>query len=143
MEELARLIVASNPKANALRTNVQKNAPTKTLPNGRKILANPIQSQAVQSGPIFEAVKKMHPWTTKVTINKNFASTAHRDRKNQGHSAIALFGPFQGGALMVQEPTGRRKITAKNKWHIFNGARDEHWVEPFKGDRWSVVAYRA
>ena len=85
----------------------------------------------------------MHPWTTKVTVNKNFASTAHRDRKNQGHSAIALFGPFQGGALMVQEPTERRKIAAKNKWHIFNGARDEHWVEPFKGDRWSVIAYRA
>ena len=58
MEELARLVMASNPKANALRTNVQKNAPTKTLPNGRKILAKPIQSQAVQSGPIFEAVKK-------------------------------------------------------------------------------------
>ena len=55
----------------------------------------------------------MHPWTTKVTVNKNFASSAHRDRKNQGHSAIALFGPFTGGALMVQEPTGRRKITEK------------------------------
>ena len=143
MEELARLVVASNPKANALRTNVQKNATLKTLPNGRKILANPIQSQAVQSGPIFEAVKKMHPWTTKVTVNKNFASTAHRDRTNQGHSAIALFGPFTGGALIVQEPTGRRKITEKKKWHIFNGARDEHFVEPFKGGRWSVVAYRA
>ena len=115
MEELARLVMASNPKANALRLNVQKDAPTKTLPNGRKILAKPIMSQAVQSGPIFDAVKKMHPWTTKVTINKNFASTAHRDKKNQGHSAIALFGPFTGGALMVQEPKGLRKITEKKK----------------------------
>ena len=115
MEELARLVMASNPKTNALRLNVQKDAPTKTLPNGRKILAKPIMSQAVQSGPIFDAVKKMHPWTTKVTINKNFASTAHRDKKNQGHSAIALFGPFTGGALMVQEPKGLRKITEKKE----------------------------
>ena len=58
MEELARLVMASNPKANALRLNVQKDAPTKTLPNGRKILAKPIQSQALQSGTIFDAVKK-------------------------------------------------------------------------------------
>ena len=57
MEELARLVMASNPRANALRLNVQKNEPTKTLPNGRKILAKPIQSQALQSGPIFDAVK--------------------------------------------------------------------------------------
>ena len=143
MEELTRLVLASNPKENALRTNVQKNATMRTLPNGRKILAKPIQSQALKAGPIFDAVKKMHPWTTQVTLNKNFASSAHRDKKNQGSSAIALFGPFTGGALMVQEPQGLRKITEKRKWHIFNGARDEHWVEPFKGDRWSVVAYRA
>ena len=43
---------------------------------------------------------------------------------------------------MVQEPTGLRRITEKDRWHFFNGARDEHWVEPFKGDRWSVVAYK-
>ena len=50
---------------------------------------------------------------------------------------------FTGGALVVAEPKGQRRITAKNKWHMFNGARDEHWVEPFKGDRWSLIAYRA
>ena len=124
MEELARLVMASNPRANALRLNVQKNEPTKTLPNGRKILAKPIQSQALQSGPIFDAVKKMHPWTTKVTVNKNFASTAHRDKKNQGHSAIALFGPFTGGALMVQEPKGLRKITEKKRNGIYSMAQE-------------------
>ena len=58
MEDLSRLVMASIPKANALRLNVQKDAPTKTLPNGRKILAKPIMSQALQSGPIFDAVKK-------------------------------------------------------------------------------------
>ena len=143
MDGLARLVLASNPKANALRTNVQKDAPLRALPNGRKILAHPIQSQALQSGPIFDAVKKMHPWATQVTLNKNFASTAHRDKKNQGESAIALFGPFTGGALVVAEPKGQRRITVKRRWHMFNGARDEHWVEPFKGDRWSLIAYRA
>ena len=58
MEELTRLVLASNPKENALRTNVQKNATMRTLPNGRKILAKPIQSQALKAGPIFDAVKK-------------------------------------------------------------------------------------
>ena len=50
---------------------------------------------------------------------------------------------FTGGALVVAEPKGQRRITEKRKWHMFNGARDEHWVEPFKGDRWSLIAYRA
>ena len=141
MDHLEALVLASNPKENALRTNVQKDAPKKTLPNGRKILATPIRSKALKSGPIFESVKKMQPWATQITLNKNFASQAHKDKKNQGRSAIALFGNFTGGALMIAEPKGVRKITEKKKWHIFNGARDEHWVEPFKGDRWSVVAY--
>ena len=141
MDHLEQLVMASNPKENALRTNVQKDAQKRTLPNGRKILAKPIRSQALKAGPIFDAVKKMQPWATQITLNKNFASQAHRDKKNQGRSAIALFGNFTGGALMIQEPQGVRKITDKKKWHIFNGARDEHWVEPFKGDRWSVVAY--
>ena len=141
MDHLEALVIASNPKENALRTNVQKDAPKRTLPNGRKILAKPIRSQALKTGPIFQAVKKMQPWATQITLNKNFASQAHRDKKNQGRSAIALFGNFTGGALMIQETQGLRKITEKKKWHIFNGARDEHWVEPFKGDRWSVVAY--
>ena len=143
MDDLARLVIKSDPKANALRTNVQTGAPLRTLQSGRKILAKPIQSQAMRSGPIFDAVKKMHPWATVVTLNKNFASTKHRDKKNQGMSAIALFGPFTGGALMVAEPKGLRKITEKRKWHMFNRARDEHWVEPFTGDRWSLIAYRA
>ena len=43
---------------------------------------------------------------------------------------------------MVAEPTGVRRIATKERWHYFNGARDEHWVEPFRGDRVSVVAYR-
>ena len=115
MDHLEALVMASNPKENALRTNVQKDAPKKTLPNGRKILATPIRSQALKAGPIFESVKKMQPWATQITLNKNFASQAHRDKKNQGRSAIALFGNFTGGALMIAEPKGVRKITEKKK----------------------------
>ena len=101
MDHLEALVLASNPKENALRTNVQKDAPKKTLPNGRKILATPIRSQALKAGPIFDAVKKMQPWATQITLNKNFASQAHKDKKNQGRSAIALFGNFTGGALII------------------------------------------
>ena len=97
MEELARLVLASNPKANALRTNVQKDAPMRTLPNGRTILARPIQSQALRSGPIFDAVKKMHPWATQVTVNKKSPvrhTGMHRERARDealGLSGAALF----------------------------------------------------
>ena len=38
MDHLEALVIASNPKENAFRTNVQKDAPKRTLPNGRKIL---------------------------------------------------------------------------------------------------------
>ena len=142
MDAVKREAMSRLPKENALRVNVVKDAPRRTLPSGRAILAKPIRSETFRSGPLFDAVKRMLPGTTHVTLNKNFASQKHRDKKNQGRSAIALFGPFTGGALMVQEPTGLRRITEKDRWHFFNGARDEHWVEPFKGDRWSVVAYK-
>ena len=77
MDHLEALVTASNPKENALRTNVQKDAQKRTLPNGRKVLAKPIRSQALKAGPIFDAVKKMQPWATQITLNKNFASQAN------------------------------------------------------------------
>ncbi len=106
MDELERLVRAHNVTGNQLRTNVQRGEATKVLPNGRTILEKPIESQSLRSGPIFDNVKKTFPWATDVAVNHNFASTKHRDGAHTAQSAIVLFGPFTGGALVVSEPKG-------------------------------------
>ena len=66
-----------------------------------------------------------------------------RDKGNTSQqSAIIFFGDFKGGGLFVRTPTGVKKYTAKRTWHYYDGQRDEHWTEPFTGDRWSLVAYQ-
>ncbi len=141
MDELERMVRAYNVPENRLRTNVQRGAPTETLASGRLVLKNPVLHKLFRAGPIFREVKKHIPWATQVSINKNYASTPHRDTGNKGkRSAVVFFGPFTGGALVVRTPRCLVRLTKKRQWHEFDGVRDEHWVEPFKGDRWSVVA---
>ena len=47
-------------------------------------------------------------------------------------------GDFQGGALVAER--GER-FEENNVWHELHGARDEHWIEPWTGERLSVVLF--
>ena len=141
MEDIERLVLKQHVAWNALRVNVQEGMEKVRLPSGRMILKHPIQSQSFTSGPLYDAVHQMFPWANKITVNRNYGATPHRDGKNQGKSAIAFFGKFTGGALAIDEPGGVRKVSETRKWFFFNGARDRHWVEPFAGNRLSVIAY--
>ena len=49
-----------------------------------------------------------------------------------------MMGDFAGGALMLAD--GRR-FTEKWKWYQYDGAKVAHGVEPFEGERLSVVLY--
>ena len=49
-----------------------------------------------------------------------------------------MMGSFRGGALWLAD--GRR-FTQKWKWYQYDGAKIAHGVEPFVGERLSVVLY--
>lgn len=59
----------------------------------------------------------------------------------QEMSYIYFFGNYKGGALCIEDDSGNiQKITEKHKLHKFNGM-NYHWVEPWDGDRFSMVFY--
>jgi hypothetical protein len=77
-----------------------------------------------------------------VTINKNHAAAKHTDQNNKGHSWIIGLGNYTGGELVFTDKSspyyGTHNI--KNKWLKFVGDT-EHYVKPFKGERYTLVYY--
>lgn len=71
-----------------------------------------------------------------VTLNYNHQMKAHK-HKNQGISQAILLGEFSGGALSVEDGT---KFCSVNEWFTFDGTKN-HWVEPFEGERYSIIIY--
>jgi hypothetical protein len=74
-------------------------------------------------------------WTT-IQVNKNVVCAPHIDRNNIGPSYIISLGDYTGGELVVEG----KKFNIKNKWKKFDGTKG-HWVEPFKGTRYSLVFF--
>ena len=106
-------------------------------------LKNPLPSDIITSGPIWELCKLLSPdfrFDT-VTLNK-FAHHEqcqhHWDKRNVGNSRIAFVGNFKGGALKLDD--GRRFVK-KKVWHTYNGAEVGHQVLPFTGERISIILY--
>ena len=62
--------------------------------------------------------------------------TPHK-HKNQGISHAILLGVFTGGALCIED--GNR-FECVNEWFTFDGTKN-HWVEPFEGERYSIIIY--
>ena len=124
------------------RLNVAANNETYIHKSGRAFLKEKVLSDVVRDGPIFEEVKKHHPWVEQLTLNKNLLCTPHKDR-NEGTSLICFLGDFSGGGgLFVEEPDGTKHFTEKYVWYEYNG-RHRHWTEAwFEGDRYSIVAYK-
>ena len=61
-----------------------------------------------------------------VQMNKNYTIGKHRDKKNVAESILCCFGDYTGGDDYLK----------------FNGSKYEHWVEEFKGTRYSLVFFR-
>jgi len=92
---------------------------------------------------------------TGININHNYAARRHRDANNEGPSAIKAIGKFTGGKLDyfpkdvkksgrcdVKELDSKESITVdlSKKFVMFNG-NNAHSVQPFKGERFSVVFF--
>lgn len=89
---------------------------------------------------------------TSVNINKNYAGRLHRDGNNVGPSFIKAFGDFKQGELNywpsddkkgpLEELKAKDKVTVnlKDNLLLFDGNRG-HYVNPFKGNRFSLVFF--
>merc|ERR1712032_639084 len=93
---------------------------------------------------------------TAINLNCNYNGCRHRDQNNEGPSIIRAFGKFKGGKLRYwskdtkkphpQLDTLKMKEAtafdlAKNTV-VFDGNR-AHEVDPFEGERYSVVFFTA
>ena len=80
---------------------------------------------------------------THITLNRNLRCKRHRDKGNLGPSFIAGFGPFKGGALIVEREGGggEREFDVRSKLVSFNGATQAHETKPYTGERFTVVYY--
>jgi len=92
---------------------------------------------------------------TGININHNYAGRRHRDNGNEGPSVIKAIGKFTGGKLDyfpkdVKKP-GRCDVTQldpkdsiamdlSKAFTVFNG-NNAHGVQPFKGNRFSLVFF--
>ena len=70
-----------------------------------------------------------------VMINKNFKCPPHRDKNNIGDSIIIGLGNYNGGDLVVE---GKGHCLLYSPF-VFNGSQQEHWVEDWTGDRYTIV----
>ena len=69
-------------------------------------------------------------------LNKNLKSKPHVDKNNVGDSYIIALGDFTGGELSIEG----QSHNIRNRWKRFDG-RKAHWVEPFLGERYSIVFF--
>ena len=77
-----------------------------------------------------------------IQLNKNFALGPHRDRGNCGDSVLVSCGDYTGGATVVEYENEIKKYDARLEPTIFDGCKYYHYVEPFEGDRYSLVFYK-
>ena len=78
-----------------------------------------------------------------VTVNKNHAAAKHTDKFNNPPSYIIGLGSYTGGELVFTDKKSPHYGThnIRNKFLKFDGST-EHYVKPFKGERYTIVYYR-
>mmetsp|Transcript_81726 Transcript_81726/g.155172 ORF Transcript_81726/g.155172 Transcript_81726/m.155172 type:complete len:424 (-) Transcript_81726:214-1485(-) len=94
---------------------------------------------------------------TAINLNCNYAGRRHRDGNNEGPSVIRAFGKFKGGKLLYHVKDTQKNprpdlqtldkkdamtLDLAKSTAVFDGNR-AHEVEPFTGERYSVVFFTA
>jgi len=80
-------------------------------------------------------------------INRNAEMLPHKDTRNRGQSFIMGFGNYTGGELVIDNETDNEMsnnlvlIDTHHKPLVFDGKNHFHYVNPFQGDRFTLVAY--
>jgi len=78
---------------------------------------------------------------SQIQINKNYTIPKHKDSTNVGISTLCCFGDYTGGMTCIDHDGIIIKADARLKPITFNGSELEHWVEPFEGNRYSLVFF--
>jgi hypothetical protein len=78
---------------------------------------------------------------TSITVNQNYKADAHRDKNNIGDSVLVSFGKFTGGELKMHEGELEGLHDIRHKPLQANFSIVTHSVEPWEGDRYSLVFY--
>ena len=108
------------------------------------------QTKVMSDNPILKEVFKEYTslylppnyFWSQVQINYNFDIPRHTDSSNQGYSWIVGFGDYTGGELCIELAEDNiKKVDIRDVPLTFNGSLYPHWVEPFDGDRWSLVFF--
>jgi len=143
-ERIEKMLIDYNwkPNTNHLTTKMRKGQYSINIGKtchwnkpGKPIL--PTRAMKENKSEIWNECKRLfpdHPFDC-VMINKNFKCIPHKDRNNIGDSIIFGLGDYNSGDLVV-EGEGHCLLYSPL---IFNGAEKEHWVEPWSGDRYTVV----
>ena len=72
-----------------------------------------------------------------IQCNENYECRPHLDSGNEGLSLVVAFGSYVGGELVIEGT----KYDIKHTYIINDFTNKLHWVEPFKGNRYSLVFY--
>ena len=113
--------------------------------NRRKVYDGPCHTEVAWLGgsnsDLYEAALRTAPSHDYkfAQLNRSVEMKRHVDGINFKGSLVLLLGDFTGGALCFDD--GRRK-TEKGVWHAFDGHLP-HWVEPFEGERFSVILFNS
>ena len=78
---------------------------------------------------------------SQVQMNKNFCCPPHVDSKNIGESVLCCFGDYKGGETCLYINDKIVKVNPNEEPQIFNGSKLLHWVQPYKGTRYSLVFF--
>lgn len=79
---------------------------------------------------------------TSIQVNKNMQCSPHKDSGNVGMSYIIGLGDYTGGELVVapkNAPVQEHDI--RGKFLYFDGCHNTHSVNPFQGERYSLVFF--
>ena len=150
MEELEALVRKFPFYKNGYRTNIGPSAASKYA--GKRMLLEPVLSNSVKGegrtrnqARMLELVREMLPDVGEplmLTLNKDVTCARHKDGRNASEiSYIAFFGAYEGGELVVEEPSGDRVLSERRVWHRFKGRDHFHYNLPHSGNKYSIVAY--
>jgi len=80
------------------------------------------------------------PWNS-ITLNQNYCAQPHRDKGNTGLSYLVAFGSYTGGKLKMHEGLLAGSHDICGNAIVANFSDTTHSVEPFEGERYSLVFY--
>ena len=106
-----------------------------------------VYSENPELKDIFKEFSFLHfpdfEWT-QVQMNLNWPCPPHRDSSNVSESILVALGDFTGGQTAVDYGVKRGigRYDARLKPVKFDGANFLHWVEPYEGNRYSLVFFK-